>query len=63
MIIWYSTAAIVLIVFLANLVAYIRRHHYPSASPVHTPLFSMLRERDLFYMPGDKSIDDDEDYD
>lgn len=60
MILWYSLVCVMLLYFLFHFIHYIwmknntrRRHHHK--------LMEITRERDMFYIPGDKALEDEED--
>ncbi len=57
LIIWCSVAAIVLAAIVARVAAAARRHHR------HMHIIEIGREWEEIYIPGDKLIKDDFDYD
>lgn len=53
---WYITVGIVLLTFLVNFIHYLLSH---KRSHKHNHLIGLSRERDIFYIPGDKLEDDE----
>lgn len=53
---WYITVGIVLLTFLVNFIHYLVSH---KRSRKHHHLIGLSRERDIFYIPGDKLEDDE----
>ena len=57
---WYITVGIVLLTFLVNFIVYLLSHRRNHA---HKSLIGIYRERDIFYVPGDKLNDEDDEFD
>lgn len=54
---WYITVGIVLLVFLMNFIHYMLSHK--SGHTNHHHLLGLSRDRDIFYVPGDKFEEDE----
>lgn len=57
---WYITVGIVLLTFLVNFIAYLLSH---KRNRTQKSLIGIYRERDIFYVPGDKLNDEDDEFD
>lgn len=57
---WYITVGIVLLIFLVNFIVYLLSHR---KSYAHKSLIGIYRERDIFYIPGDKLSDEEDEFD
>ncbi len=62
MIIWYAVVGCVLIICTSAFVKYIMRHHHYDSRHLNAHhIFSIGRERDLLFIPGDRCEMDRED--
>lgn len=57
---WYITVGIVLLTFLVNFIHYLLSH---KKNHHHKPLIGISRERELFYIPGDRLHDEYDEFD
>lgn len=59
MILWYAIVILVVIAVMVHLIHYLidQRHRADHAPSV----FGMMKEREMFYIPGDARTDDEED--
>ena len=62
MLLWYIVVGALLIAFFVHFVRYAvtTRHHRHAADHLRHSLIEIGRERDMFYVPGDQSLDDDD---
>ena len=64
MLIWYAIVAILLLLFLLQFILYLR-HHSRHNGHHHKAIFGCGKEREMFYIPGDRmyynDCDDDDD--
>lgn len=60
MIVWYCLVGIVLVTFLIRLIGYLRSENNRRPED-HADLFGYYKEQEIFYAPGDRKFEDEED--